>query len=96
MDSLAEIKQNENLIINSDEIEEEIDAYFDNITKEELIKDLNEVGIEVEEIEKNNDSDYVTGVDAYICNQDGDYIFESNKKNNVQTAEDNEMELLAA
>lgn len=96
MDSLAEIKQNENLTINSEEIEEEIDAYFDNISKEELIKDLNEVGIEVEEIEKNNDNDYGTGIDAYICNQDGDYIFESDKRDNVQTAEDSEMELLAA
>lgn len=55
MDSLAEIKQNKNLIINSDEFEEEILEYFDKISKAELIKDLNEAGIEVEEIKKNKE-----------------------------------------
>ena len=32
MDSLTELKQNEDLVINSKKIEEEIDAYFDNIS----------------------------------------------------------------
>ncbi|TDO94112.1 hypothetical protein DFR79_10477 [Halanaerobium saccharolyticum] len=48
MDSLKELKQNENLVINSNNLEEEIDAYFDNVSKEELIKDLSEAGIEMQ------------------------------------------------
>ncbi|ADO76502.1 hypothetical protein [Halanaerobium praevalens] len=63
MDSLTELKQNEDLVINSKKIEEEIGAYFDNISKEDLIRDLNEAGIEVQDTGKN----YVPVVDAYIC-----------------------------
>ena len=62
MDSLRELKQNENLLINSNKLEEEFDAYFDNISKEHLIKGLNEAGIEVQDTEK----DYVSVVDSYI------------------------------
>ncbi|PUU88377.1 hypothetical protein SAMN04515655_11052 [Halanaerobium congolense] len=40
MDSLRELKQNENLVINSNNLEEEFDAYFDNVSKEDLINDL--------------------------------------------------------
>lgn len=52
MDSLRKLKQNKNLLINSDKLEEEFDSYFDNISKEDLIRDLNEVGIEVQNTEK--------------------------------------------
>jgi hypothetical protein len=38
VDSLTELKQNENLDINSHKLEEEVDAYFDNISKENLIR----------------------------------------------------------
>jgi hypothetical protein len=48
MDSLKELKQNENLAINSDNLEEEINAYFDNVSKEDLIKDLKESGIRIQ------------------------------------------------
>jgi Na+/phosphate symporter len=92
MDSLTELKQNEDLVINSKKIEEEIDAYFDNVSKEELIKDLSEAGIEIQDIEK----DYVAVVDAYICNQNENYTFKTNKKSSSQSMEENEMELLAA
>ncbi|SDH61754.1 hypothetical protein SAMN04515654_12331 [Halanaerobium congolense] len=56
MDSLRELKQNENLVINSNNLEEEFDAYFDNVSKEDLIKGLSEAGIEIQDIEK----DYLT------------------------------------
>ena len=92
MDSLKELKQNENLLINSNKLEEEFDAYFDNISKEDLIEDLNEAGIEVQDTEK----DYVPVVDAYICNQNENYTFKTNKKSSSQSLEENEMELLAA
>jgi len=48
MDSLKELKQNENLAINSDNLEEEINAYFDNVSKDDLIKDLSEAGIRIQ------------------------------------------------
>ncbi|PUU89342.1 MAG: hypothetical protein CI948_1969 [Halanaerobium sp.] len=48
MDCLKELKKYENLDINSDNLEEEIDAYFDNVSKEELIKDLSEAGIRIQ------------------------------------------------
>lgn len=73
MDSLRELKQNKNLLINSNKLEEEFDEYFDNISKEDLIEDLNEAGIEVQDTEK----DYVTVVDAYICNQNENYTFKT-------------------
>lgn len=92
MNSLRELKQNENLLINSNKLEEEFDAYFDNISKEDLIEDLNEAGIEVQDTEK----DYVPVVDAYICNQNENYTFKTNKKSSSQSLEENEMELLAA
>jgi replicative DNA helicase len=92
MDSLTELKQNENLLINSNKLEEEFDVYFDNISKEDLIRDLNEAGIEVQDTEKN----LVPVVDAYICNQNENYIFKTNKKSSSQSVEENEMELLAA
>lgn len=92
MDSLKELKQNENLLINSNKLEEEFDAYFDNISKEDLIKDLNEAGIEVQDTEK----DLVPVVDAYICNQNENYTFKTNEKSSSQSVEENEIELLAA
>lgn len=92
MDSLRELKQNEDLVINSKKIEEEIDAYFDNISKEDLIRDLNEAGIEIQDTKK----DLVPVVDAYICNQNENYTFKTNKKSSSQSVEENEMELLAA
>jgi hypothetical protein len=52
VDSLTELKQNENLDINSHKLEEEVDAYFDNIYKENLIRDLKEAGIEIQDTEK--------------------------------------------
>jgi len=58
MDSLRELKQNENLVINSNNLEEEFDAYFDNVSKEDLIKGLSEAGIEIQDIEK----DYLTWI----------------------------------
>ena len=51
MDSLRELKQNENLVINSNNLEEEFDAYFDNVSKEDLINDLSEAGIEIQDID---------------------------------------------
>jgi hypothetical protein len=36
--------------VNSDEILEELNNYFDNVSKEKLIADLKEVGIEVEDV----------------------------------------------
>lgn len=51
MDSLEEIKQSGKLNINSEEISEEIDDYFDNISKEQLIEDLEGVDIEVGELD---------------------------------------------
>jgi hypothetical protein len=92
MDSLTELKQNEDLVINSKKIEEEIDAYFDNISKEDLIRDLNEAEIEIQDTEK----DLVPVIDAYICNQNENYTFKTNKKSSSQSMEENEMELLAA
>ncbi|MCF8009600.1 MAG: hypothetical protein K9K32_07510 [Halanaerobiales bacterium] len=92
MDSLAELKQNENLDINPDKIEEEIDSYFDNVSKEELIDDLNEVGINVKEQEA---EDYNSEVEVYICNKDEEYIFEQLINSDLQKDE-SEMELLAA
>ncbi len=92
MDSLAELKQNENLDINPDKIEEEIDSYFDNVSKEELIDDLNEVGINVKEQEA---EDYISEVEVYICNKDEEYIFEQLINSDLQKDE-SEMELLAA
>lgn len=92
MDSLTELKQNENLLINSNKLEEEFDVYFDNISKEDLIRDLNEAGIEVQDTGKN----LVPVVDAYICNQNENYTFKTNKKSSSQSVEENEMELLAA
>ncbi|MFW5794910.1 MAG: hypothetical protein ACOCV1_05460 [Bacillota bacterium] len=92
MDSLKELKQNENLLINSKKIEEEIDAYFDDISKDDLIRDLNEAGIEVQDTE----NDLVPVVDAYICNQNENYTFKTNKKSSSQSVEENELELLAA
>ena len=50
MNTLAEIKANDNLNINSDRIDKEIDDYFGNISKQQLIADLKEVGIEVNEV----------------------------------------------
>ncbi|TDO94154.1 hypothetical protein DFR79_104120 [Halanaerobium saccharolyticum] len=92
MDNLTELKQNEKLVINSNKLEEEIDAYFDNVTKEDLIKDLNEAGIEIQDAEK----DYASVFDAYICNQNENYTFKSPKKSSSQSVEENEVELLAA
>lgn len=92
MDSLKELKQNENLLINSNKLEEEFDAYFDNISKEDLIRDLNEAGIEVQDTEKK----LVPVVDAYICNKNENYTFKTNEKSSSQSVEENEMELLAA
>jgi hypothetical protein len=81
MDSLTELKQNEDLVINSKKIEEEIDAYFDNISKEDLIRDLNEAEIEIQDTEK----DLVPVIDAYICNQNENYTFKTNKKSSSQS-----------
>lgn len=50
MKTLKEIKENNNLNINLNKIEKEIDFYFDNISKKDLIKDLKEVGIEVKKL----------------------------------------------
>ena len=92
MDSLKELKQNEKLAINSNNLEEEIDAYFDNVSKEDLIQALKEAGIEIQDTEK----DFVPVVDAYICNQNENYTFKTHKKSSSQSVEENEMELLAA
>ncbi|SHN17561.1 hypothetical protein [Halanaerobium congolense] len=48
MDCLKELKKYENLDINSDNLEEEINAYFDNVSKDDLIKDLSEAGIRIQ------------------------------------------------
>ena len=92
MDSLRELKQNENLVINSNNLEEEFDAYFDNVSKEDLIQALKEAGIEIQDTEK----DFVPVVDAYICNQNENYTFKTHKKSSSQSVEENETELLAA
>jgi hypothetical protein len=94
MDSLAEIKQNENLNINSESIAKEIETYFDNVSEEELINDLSDVGIEVEKVNKSQEKSNIPGINAYICNDE--YEFDLQKGNSFQAEENNEMKLLAA
>lgn len=47
--TLEELDDREDLNINPDELSEKIDEYFNNVTKEELIEDLKEVGVKVVE-----------------------------------------------
>lgn len=45
--SLTELKEFDDLKVDPDELKEKINNYLNNVSKEQLIKDLKEVGVEV-------------------------------------------------
>ena len=49
---LEELHNRDDLMINTEELEKEIEYYFNNVTKEQLKEDLEKVGIEVVEKEE--------------------------------------------
>jgi len=85
---LNKLNKRHDLMVNLDELEKEIDAYFDNITKEELKKDLEKVGFVVKEVNLTDVESFLSNINIYMFDDEEDYVVENDTNLFASDADD--------
>lgn len=96
---LEDLDRRDDLMVNLEELKEKMDSYLKNVTRDELKKDLEKVGITVEDV-SSHELDYCSSEIDLSEFIDKEFTFDSDLNNFSLTIndidEEYEVELLAA
>lgn len=94
--NINELNKRDDLMVDSDELKERIDSYFENISKEELKKDLEDVGCKVEKVNAPEIENYLLEAMNYISSKSDEEMYAISDVRKYFSEEKDVWELAAA